>query len=60
MMKHTGCSPVDAFKFASTSPANLLKMPKLGRIARGAEASLVVADSWMNIEHVILKGEIVR
>lgn len=60
MMKHTGCSPVDVFRFASTSPANLLKMPNIGRIARGAEASLVVVDSWMNIQHVILKGEIIR
>lgn len=60
MMKHTGCSPVDAFKFASTSPANLLRMPNLGRIVRGADANLVVTDSWMNIEHVILKGEILR
>lgn len=60
MIKHSGCSPVDVFRFASTNPANLLRLPHLGRVARGAEANLVIANSWMNIEHVILKGDIIR
>ena len=60
VIKHTGCSPLDAFRFASANPARLLNMTDLGRIFRGATASLVVADPWMHIEHVILKGEIIR
>ena len=60
MMKHTGCSAVDAFRYASTNPANLLNMPHLGRIARGAQADLVVCDEWINVQHVIQKGVLVR
>ncbi len=60
MIKHTGCSPLDAFRFASMNPARLLNMPERGRIARGTRADLVIADPWMNIEHVILKGELIR
>lgn len=40
MMLHTGCSPVDVFRFAATNPANLLNRRDLGRIARGAQANL--------------------
>lgn len=60
IIKHTGCSPLDAFRYASTNPARLLNLRDQGRIFRGATANLVVCDSWMNIEHVILKGDLVR
>ena len=60
MMKHTGCSAVDTFRYASTNPANLLNMPHLGRIMKGAQADLVVCDSWINVHHVIKKGVLVR
>ena len=58
MMLHTGCSPVDVFRFAATNPANLLHRPDLGRIARGAQANLVVVDPWLHVKHVFLKGEL--
>lgn len=60
MMKHTGCSPLDTFRYASTNPARLLKLTDRGKIAKGARADLVVVDSWMNIKHVILKGELIK
>ena len=58
MMLLTGCSPVDVFRFAATNPANLLHRPDLGRIARGAQANLVVVDPWLHVKHVFLKGEL--
>ena len=58
MMLHTGCSPVDVFRFAATNPANLLNRRDLGRIARGAQANLVVVDPWLHVKHVFLKGEL--
>ena len=57
-MVHTGASIVDVFKMASTNPAEAVKFTDRGRIAEGLRADLVVTDHWMNIKHVILKGEV--
>ncbi len=58
MMKHTGASIVDVFRYASTNPANAVGLTDRGRIAKGLRADLVICDHWMNICSVILKGEI--
>jgi len=58
MMKHTGASLVDVFRFASYNPARVLGLTDRGEIAVGKRADLVVADHKMNIQKVILKGEI--
>ena len=60
MMKHTGASIVDVFRYASTNPSNAVGLTERGRIAKGLRADLVICDYQMNIKSVILKGEIVR
>ena len=57
MMKHTGASIVDVFKFASYNPSRVLGMYDRGEIAVGKRADLVITDHWMNVKTVILKGE---
>ena len=58
MMKHTGASMVDVFKFASYNPARAVGFLDRGEIAVGKRADLVIADHWMNIKTVIFKGEV--
>ena len=60
MMKHTGASIVDVFKFASYNPARATGLLDRGEIAVGMRADLVIADHWMNIKNVILKGDLVK
>jgi len=59
MMKHTGASIVDVFKFASYNPARATGMLDRGEIAVGKRADLVIVDYKMNIEKVFLRGEMV-
>lgn len=59
MMKHTGASMVDVFKFASYNPSRAVGFLDRGEIAVGKRADLVLADHWMTVHNVILKGEIV-
>lgn len=58
MMKHTGASIVDVFRYASTNPSNAVGFTDRGRIAKGLRADLVIVDHQMNIKSVILKGEV--
>ena len=58
MMKHTGASIVDVFRYASTNPSNAVGFTDRGRIAKGFRADLVICDHQMNIKSVILKGEV--
>ncbi|MBO5891653.1 MAG: amidohydrolase family protein [Oscillospiraceae bacterium] len=56
MMKHTGASIVDVFKFASYNPSRAVGFLDRGEIAVGKRADLVFVDPWMNIQRVILNG----
>jgi N-acetylglucosamine-6-phosphate deacetylase len=56
MMKHTGASLCDVFRFASTNPATLLSMKGRGEIRIGHIADLVIVDAKMNVKNVILEG----
>ena len=58
MMKHTGASIVDVFRYASTNPSNAVGLLDRGRIAKGLRADLMICDHQMNIKSVILKGEV--
>ena len=58
MIKHTGASIVDVFKFASYNPARATGMTDRGEIAVGKRADLVIADHWMGIKGVIFEGKL--
>lgn len=58
MMKHTGASLVDVFRYASYNPSRAVGFLDRGEIAVGKRADLVVVDYKMNVQTVILKGEI--
>ena len=58
MMKHTGASIVDVFKFASYNPSRAVGFYDRGEIAVGKRADLVIADHWMKVNKVILKGKV--
>ena len=47
MMKHTGASIVDVFRYASYNPSRVLGMHDRGEIAVGKRADLVIADHWL-------------
>ncbi len=57
-MVHTGCSLVDAFKFASLNPASVLGLKKAGYIREGNFADLIAVDDKFNVKKVIFKGEL--
>ena len=58
MMKHTGASIVDVFRYASTNPANAVGFTDRGLIAKGKRADLVLCDYQMNVKKVIFQGEV--
>ena len=60
MMKHTGASIVDVFRYASYNPAKAVGFCDRGQIREGLRADLVITDHRMNIQSVILKGEIIK
>lgn len=60
MMKHTGCSVCDAFRFASANPARAVGFYDRGEIAVGKRADLVVVDHWMKVRSVVMEGKIVK
>ena len=59
-MVHTGASLVDVFNYASYNPARAVGYTDRGEIRRGAVADLVICDHQVNINKVILKGEIAK
>ncbi len=60
IMFHTGASLCQAFKFASTNPARLLKLDNIGEIAIGKAADLIMVDALFDVKHVIFKGNTIR
>lgn len=60
MMKHTGASIVDVFRYASTNPSNAVGFTDRGLIAKGRRADLIFVDNWMNVKKVILEGKVVK
>ena len=60
MIKHTGASVCQAFKYASTNPANVLGLADKGKIKKGNVANIIVVDHLFNVQHTILNGEIVK
>ena len=60
MMKHTGASIVDVFRYASYNPSKAVGFNDRGEIREGLRADLVICDHQMNIKSVILKGELLK
>ena len=58
MMKHTGASIVDVFRYASYNPSRAIGLLDRGEIAVGKRADLVIVDHWMKVNKVIFKGEL--
>ena len=58
MMKHTGASIVDVFRYASTNPCNAVGLTDRGLIRKGLRADLIITDHNMNIKTVILEGKV--
>ncbi len=56
MIKHTGASIVDVFKFASYNPARAVGFYDRGEIAVGKKADLVFVDYKMGVHRVMLDG----
>ena len=59
MIKHTGASIVDVFKFASYNPAQVTGFYDRGEIAVGKRADLVFVDHLMKVKRVMMEGETV-
>ncbi|MBE6588724.1 MAG: hypothetical protein E7643_00970 [Ruminococcaceae bacterium] len=59
MIKHTGASVVDVFKFASYNPSRATGLLDRGEIAVGKRADLVFVDHRMKVSKVIMNGEAV-
>ncbi len=60
MMKHTGASVCDVFRYASYNPSRAVGLYDRGEIRQGLRADLVICDHQMKISNVILKGETVK
>jgi len=58
MMKHTGASIVDVFKFASYNPSRAVGFLDRGEIAVGKRADLIFVDHKMNVSTVMLGGKV--
>ena len=58
MLKHTGASIVDVFRFASYNPAMAAGFYDRGEIAVGKRADLVITDHWMKVNKVIFNGKV--
>lgn len=56
MIKHTGASVCDVFRFASYNPSRAVGFLDRGEIARGKRADLVFVDYKMKVHKVILGG----
>lgn len=56
MIKHTGASLTDVFRFAAYNPATVLGMTDRGEIAKGKRADLVMVDHRMQVSKVFLAG----
>ena len=60
MIKHTGASLVDVFKFASYNPAMAVGFLDRGEIAVGKRADLVFVDHKMGVHRVLFGGKTVE
>jgi len=61
VMKHTGCSMVQAFLMASRNPARVLGLDhEIGTVECGKKANLVFVDHRFHVLNVMLEGQFVE
>ena len=58
VMAATSCSMADAFRMASTNPAQALGFEDIGAIAVGKKADLVFVDEQFHVRQVVLGGKL--
>ena len=59
MMKHTGASLSDVFRYASYNPSLLLRMDNMGSIKKGNIANIVIVNDKMDVQKVMFQGEFI-
>ena len=59
MIKHTGASLVDVFKFASYNPSVVTGFYDRGEIAKGKRADLVFVDHNMKVYSTVFNGKVI-
>ena len=60
LMKHTGYGLCHAIRMATLNPATLLGIDhRVGSLAPGKTANLILIDDMVNVKTVILDGDIV-
>lgn len=57
MMKHTGASIVDVFRYASYNPSKAVGFADRGQIRIGLRADIIVVDHKINVSQVYINGE---
>ena len=60
MMKHTGASIVDVFRYGAYNPCRAVNFFDRGEIRKGFKADLVICDHNVDVKTVIREGEIVQ
>lgn len=58
LVDYTGCNSAEAIRTVTTIPADLLGLTHKGRIARGADADLVLLTPDLHVKHTISDGKI--
>jgi N-acetylglucosamine-6-phosphate deacetylase len=58
LMSFTGCNMMEAIQTVTSTPANLLKLPLKGRIAKGASGDLTLMTPDFKIAMAIVAGEV--
>ena len=54
---NSGVNIIDAFRMATINPAKIIGAKKIGKIAEGYVADLVIMDEKFNIEEVYIEGK---
>lgn len=58
MIAQSGCTPAEALRMASATPAALLGLERKGRIAPGCDADLVLLDGALRVQATLVRGEV--
>jgi len=57
MVQLAGVTLVDAIKMAATTPSKIINATKKGQIAPGFDADIILLDSQLNVQKIMIMGE---